>query len=103
MAATPELPQHVNDRQEDLPIMEDPIAVQQDEQDMVQVEMEVSEDSWSSEEPATSSWKTTLIFTLDRDVTSPRLDWNDYETLHASVAREVGVSPTDLYHILSSS
>ena len=78
------------------------IAQQSDdpEQEPLQVDAESSsEDSWSIVRPVRSSWQTTLSFPLNEQATTMRLDWNDYELLHASIARELQVLPGDLYHV----
>ena len=39
------------------------------------------------------------IFALNRVSSSLRLDLNDYDSVHASIARELGVLQADLYHV----
>lgn len=83
-----------------LNLMNDPQLVQQDEDDIPQFESDdESQASWSPEAPARSSWRTTLIFPIGGDATSLRLDWNDYECFHASIARELGLHAPDLYYV----
>lgn len=93
----------VQARQERAPLMDNPHAVQQEEDPFINVNVEVPEDSdqesWSSIAYATSSRKTTLIIALDRQASSLRLDWNDYEGMHASIARELDVAPADPFHV----
>jgi hypothetical protein len=93
----------VQHRQENTFIMNDAQVVQQDEDQFVNVQVQVTEDSdldsWSSVAAPTSNWQTTLIFALNRPATSLRLDWMDYESMHASIARELGIDAPDLYHV----
>ena len=93
----------VQARQEPVPLMDNPHAVQQEEDPFINVNVEVPEDSdqesWSPIAYATSSWKTTLIIALDRQASSLSLDWNDYGGMHASIARELDVAPADPFHV----
>ena len=59
----------------------------------------VSEDSWSSDTPVRSSWRTTLIFALHRQATTLRLDWRDYDLVHDSIAHELQLFPADVYRV----
>ena len=42
---------------------------------------------------------TTVIYALDGAPTTLRLDWNDHEGFHHSIAMQLGVPPSDLYHV----
>ena len=80
------------------------IAVQEGEE-MVHVNVEVtedealSEDSWSADIQTRSSWRTTLIFALRRQATTLRLDWRNYDLVHDSIAHELHLFPADIYHV----
>ena len=93
----------VQHRQGYILLMNDAQAVQQEDDQFVNVQVQVTDDSdqdsWSSIAAPTSNWQTTLIFALNRQATSLRLDWMDYESMHASIARELGVDVPDLYHV----
>ena len=93
----------VADRQEDEFLMDQQNLIEQHDEidheqdhDADDVFSDVSESLVS---PARSNWQTTLIIPLHAQATTMRLDWNDYELLHASIARELQVHAGDLFHV----
>ena len=51
------------------------------------------------EVPVREDWRTILTLAQGRDVVLLRLEWNDIETMHMSVARELGIYPGQLFHL----
>ena len=75
-------------------VMEDPQIVQQEQEQVFDIEVEVPQEEEESEEAMSfapqvqEDWRTVLTFALGRDATPLRLDWNNHELVHHSVARE---------------
>ena len=86
-------------------VMEDPQIVQQEQEQVFDIEVEVPQEEEESEEAMSfapqvqEDWRTVLTFALGRDATPLRLDWNNHELVHHSVARELGVFPGHLFHL----
>ena len=95
----------VHERTEEPHLLDQRALAQQEENELINVlvdatsEGAVSEDSWSSDTPVRSSWRTTLIFALHRQATTLRLDWRDYDLVHDSIAHELQLFPADVYHV----
>ena len=96
----------LRDGEANRPIVDDPAIAQQDYDPPAEADVDFDEvsdiESWSSADPPVrqpGDWKTTMIFALHRPATSLRLDWNDYETLHTSIASELDVTIADLHHV----
>jgi hypothetical protein len=84
-------------------IMNDPeIVIDDNHIDDVHAESESDSESLSSAQLqiyAQGRWFTTMIFALDRYPITMRLDWNDYEGLHHSIAAQLNIPPGDLCYV----
>eukprot|EP00435_Cladocopium_sp_Y103_P061056 s86_g22.t1 len=93
--------QPVQDRPDVDRLLDHPTAVQQEDDVPMTDDDEASSvsESWPQIDRNVPNWQTTMIFALNRQATTLRLDWHDYEGLHASIARELRVVPADLFHL----
>ena len=48
---------------------------------------------------APGRWFTTKVYALNCNPSTLRLDWNDHEGFHHSIATQLGIPPSDLYHV----
>ena len=77
-------------------VADDPAAVRQGEQDLVEVEVEVEESNSSSDSDSSEQRRAAMVYSVDLDPMHCRPRWSSYEKLHSDVAHHMRLSIHDL-------
>ena len=77
-------------------VADDPAAVRQGEQDLVEVEVEVEESNSSSDSDSSEQRRAAMVYSVDIDPMPCRPRWSSYEKLHSDIAHHMRLSIHDL-------